>query len=253
MATEPTRSTPPSTAPVPDPDPRERPLHEELVGRYVTLEPLNAEQHAAELFVAGSGDPQRTRIWDYLPYGPFTSEEQLRKHLAAQEASTDPLFFALRPKATGKAEGVASLMRIDEKNGVIEIGHIWLGPGLQQSVAATEALFLMIDEPMTQLAYRRMEWKCNAANAGSRAAAVRLGFLYEGTFYQHIIVKGHNRDTAWFSILDHEWPALRANFQAWLAPENFDENGRQRQSLGESNRALSTARTTDPRAGLRLV
>ena len=253
MATEPTRSTPPSTAPVPDPDPRERPLHEELVGRYVTLEPLNAERHAAELFVAGSGDPQRTRIWDYLPYGPFTSEEQLRKHLAAQEASTDPLFFALRPKATGKAAGVASLMRIDEKNGVIEIGHIWLGPGLQQSVAATEALFLMIDEPMTQLAYRRMEWKCNAANAGSRAAAVRLGFLYEGTFYQHIIVKGHNRDTAWFSILDHEWPALRANFQAWLAPENFDENGRQRQSLGESNRALSTARTTDPRAGLRLV
>ena len=253
MATEPTRSTPPSTAPVPDPDPRERPLHEEIEGRFCTLEPLSADRHAADLFVAGSGDPQRTRIWDYLPYGPFTNKDQMRKHLVAQEASTDPLFFAIRPKASGKAEGVASLMRIDEKNGVIEIGHIWLGPGLQQTIAATEALFLLINEPMTQLAYRRMEWKCNAANAGSRAAAVRLGFLYEGTFYQHLIVKGHNRDTAWFSILDHEWPALRANFQAWLAPENFDEHGRQRQSLGELNRALSTARTTDPRAGLRLV
>lgn len=253
MATELTRSTPPSTAPVPDPHPRERPPHEVIEGRFVMLEPLSVERHAADLFVAGSGDPQRTRIWDYLPYGPFTSEEQMRKHLAAQAASTDPLFFAIRPKASGLAEGVASQMRIDEKNGVIEIGHIWLGPGLQQTVAATEALFLLIDEPMTQLAYRRMEWKCNAANAGSRAAAMRLGFLYEGTFYQHSIVKGHNRDTAWFSILDHEWPALRANFRTWLAPENFDEQGRQRQSLGELNRTLNTARTTDPRAGLRLV
>ena len=214
---------------------------------------MNAGRHTAELFEAGSGDPQRTRIWDYLAYGPFTSEAQMRQHLESQEASTDPLFFAIRPKASGKAEGVASLMRIDEKNGVIEIGHIWLGPGLQQTVAATEALFLLIDEAMTQLAYRRMEWKCNAANAASRAAAVRLGFLYEGTFYQHFIAKGRNRDTAWFSILDHEWPALRANFQTWLAPENFDEHGRQRQSLGELNRALTTARTTDPRAGLRLV
>ncbi len=253
MATEPTRSSPPSTAPVPDPDPRERPLHEEIEGRYVTLEPVNAGRHTVQLFEAGSGDPQRTRIWDYLAYGPFTSEAQMRQHLESQEASNDPLFFAIRPKASGKAEGVASLMRIDEKNGVIEIGHIWLGPGLQQTAAATEALFLLIDEALTQLAYRRMEWKCNAANAASRAAAVRLGFLYEGTFYQHFITKGHNRDTAWFSILDHEWPALRANFQTWLVPENFDEHGRQRQSLGELNRALTTARTTDPRAGLRLV
>lgn len=253
MASEPTRSTPPSTAPVPDTEPRERPAHAVIEGRYVTLEPLDAARHTADLFAAGSGDPQRTRIWDYLPYGPFTSEAQMRAHLEAQAASTDPLFFAIRPRRSGRVEGVASQMRIDEKNGVIEIGHIWLGPGLQQTPAATEALFLLIDEPMSQLGYRRMEWKCNAANAASRAAAVRLGFLYEGTFYQHVIVKGHNRDTAWFSILDHEWPALRANFQTWLAPDNFDDRGRQRQSLGELNRTLSTARTTDPRAGLRLV
>lgn len=253
MSPEPARTAPPSTAPVPDPDPRDRPERAKIVGRTVTLEPLDAARHTADLFEAGSGDPQRTRIWDYLPYGPFTSEAQMRAHLEPQQQSADPLFFAIRPHASGKAEGVASLMRIDEKNGVIEIGHIWLGPGLQQTVAATEALFLLLDYPLRELAYRRMEWKCNAANAASRAAAVRLGFLYEGTFYQHVIVKGHNRDTAWFSIMDHEWPALRANFQTWLDAENFDANGRQVQSLGDLNRALSTARTTDPRAGMRLV
>lgn len=238
---EPTRNAAPSTAVVPDPDPREFPERHAIAGRYVTVEPLQVAVHGDDLFAAGSGDPQRTRIWDYLPYGPFVTAEAMRAHLAAQEASADPIFFAIRPRQSGKAEGVASLMRIDAKNGAIEIGHIWLGPDLQQTVAATEALFLLIDYAMSDLAYRRMEWKCNAANDGSRRAAVRLGFLYEGTFYQHLIVKGHNRDTAWFSIMDHEWPALRANFAAWLAEGNFDERGRQRQSLGDLNRATTAA------------
>jgi RimJ/RimL family protein N-acetyltransferase len=242
---EPMRSTPPSLAPVPDPDPRERPERIEFEGRYVRVEPLEVERHAPDLFAAGSGDIQKTRIWDYLPYGPFPAEKELRAHLAKQEASEDPLFFAIRPHASGRAEGVASLMRIDPTNGVIEIGHIWLSPSLQQTPAATEALYLLIAHALDDLGYRRMEWKCDAANRPSRAAAGRLGFIHEGTFYQHLIVKRRNRDTAWFSILDHEWPALRANFQAWLAPENFDEQGKQRQSLGDLNRALTTARTAE--------
>jgi RimJ/RimL family protein N-acetyltransferase len=172
----------------------------------------------------------------------------MRAHLEKQEQSSDPLFFAIRPKTSGKAEGVASLMRIDPTNGVIEIGHIWLGPSLQQTPAATEALFLLIAHAMDDLGYRRMEWKCNAANAGSRGAATRLGFIYEGTFYQHVIVKLRNRDTAWFSILDSEWPAIRANFETWLDAANFDERGKQRQSLGDLNRALATSRTGDPSA-----
>ena len=126
-------------------------------------------------------------------------------------------------------------MRVDPKDGSIEIGHIWIGPRLQNTTAATEALYLLIDYALTDLGYRRMEWKCNALNAASRKAAVRLGFYFEGIFYQHMISRGRNRDTAWFSILDHEWPELRANFEAWLAPENFDEAGRQRTSLSELN------------------
>lgn len=209
----------------------------------MTLEPLNVAAHGADLFAAGSGDVQKTRIWDYLPYGPFPSEADMRTHLEKQAQSRDPLFFAIRPRASGKAEGVASLMRIDPTNGVIEIGHIWLGPSLQQTPAATEALYLLISHAMDDLGYRRMEWKCNAANAASRAAAVRLGFIYEGTFYQHVIVKLRNRDTAWFSILDNEWPAIRDNFEIWLDPANFDAGGKQRQSLGELNRALAVATT----------
>ena len=160
----------------------------------------------------------------------------------AQAAGEDPLFFAIRPRASDRVEGVASLMSIEPDHRSIEIGHIWLGPDLQRTPAATEALFLLIAHALDDLGYRRMEWKCNAANAASRAAACRLGFIHEGVFYQHRIVKGMNRDTAWFSILDHEWPALRANFETWLDPANFDEGGQQRQSLGDLNRALTAAR-----------
>ena len=235
------RTTEPSIAPVADPSPAPRPERRVHEGRYVRVEPLDPALHLRELYTASHGDPERARIWDYLPYGPFASETAFQAHLSAQAASEDPLYFTIRPHASGRAEGIASLMTIEPEHRSIEIGHIWLGPGLQRTPAATEALFLLIAHALDQdgLAYRRMEWKCNAANAASRAAACRLGFLHEGVFYQHRIIKGHNRDTAWFSILDHEWPARRASFEAWLDPKNFDENGQQRQSLGELNRALS--------------
>ena len=214
-------------------------MHE---GRYVRVEPLAPDSHAADLVAAGHGDAARDRIWEYLPYGPFPSEVELRAHLAAQAASDDPLYFAIRPHGSGRAEGIASLMTIEPEHRSIEIGHIWLGTDLQRTPAATEALYLLIAHAMDRedLGYRRMEWKCNAANAASRAAACRLGFTHEGVFYQHRIIKGCNRDTAWFSILDSEWPAIRANFETWLDPVNFDGEGTQRQSLGALNRALTS-------------
>jgi RimJ/RimL family protein N-acetyltransferase len=202
-----------------------------IEGRTVRLEPVDARVHTGELFEAG----QDAAIWEYLGYGPWASEAAIWEFLRDCAASADPVFYAIRDRSTGLASGVASLMSIVPKNGSIEIGHIWLGPALQNTTAATEALFRLIDYAITELGYRRMEWKCNALNAPSRRAAVRLGFYFEGIFYQHMILKGRNRDTAWFSILDSEWPALRANFEAWLAPDNFDEAGRQLTSLRDLN------------------
>jgi RimJ/RimL family protein N-acetyltransferase len=222
--------------------PAPRPARVSHQGRYARVEPLDPDAHAADLFAASHGDPERARIWDYLPYGPFASDAEFRTHLTAQAASQDPLFFAIRPHAGDRVEGVASLMSIEPEHRSIEIGHIWLGPDLQRTPAATEALFLLIAHALDDLGYRRVEWKCNAANAASRAAACRLGFIHEGVFYQHRIFKGINRDTAWFSILDHEWPALRANFETWLEPANFDGDGKQRRSLGDLNRALTASR-----------
>src|ERR671912_1464703 len=209
---EPTRVSAPSVAAVPDPSPAPQPERRSHEGRYARVEPLDPTAHAHALFAASHGDPERARIWDYLPYGPFASREAFDTHLEAQAASDDPLFFAIRPRAGDRVEGVASLMSIEPDHRSIEIGHIWLGPGLQRTPAATEALFLLIAHALDDLGYRRMEWKCNAANAASRAAACRLGFIHEGVFYQHRIFKGANRDTAWFSILDHEWPELRAAY-----------------------------------------
>ena len=239
---EPVRPAPPSTAAVADTSAAPRPERRVHEGRYVRVEPLDPVTHTADLYAAGSGDGTRARIWDYLPYGPFTAEAEFRAHLTAQGASEDPLFFAIRPRGSNRAEGIASLMSIEPDHRSIEIGHIWLGPDLQRTPAATEALYLLIAHAIDDLGYRRMEWKCNAANAASRAAACRLGFTHEGVFYQHLIVKGQNRDTAWFSILDHEWPALRANFETWLDSANFDTDGRQRQSLGDLNRAAIASR-----------
>jgi RimJ/RimL family protein N-acetyltransferase len=204
------------------------PAHRPLPGTRVRLEPLDPEGHAEDLLAAAGGDP---RLWDYLPYGPFGDAAELRAWLAERAASTDPLFLAILDNATGRASGVVSYLRIEPEHRCIEIGHIWFGAPLQRTPAATETIYLLARHAFDDLGNRRLEWKCDAANARSRRAAERFGFTFEGVFRQHMIVKGHNRDTAWFSLLDSEWPAARAAFEAWLRPENFDADGRQRRPL----------------------
>ena len=199
-----------------------------LRGAYVVLERLDADAHGAQLWAAqAAGDP---KLWDYLPYGPWGEDRAaFDEHLRAQAGASDPWFYAV--VVDGRAQGVVSFLRGDAANGVIEIGHVWFGAALQRTVAATETVHLLARHAFDELGVRRLEWKCDAANARSRAAAQRFGFTYEGTFRQHLIVKGRNRDTAWFSIVDGEWPAVRAAFDAWLAPENFDADGAQRAPL----------------------
>ena len=200
-----------------------------LAGRFCRLEPLAAALHADALHAANSADPDG-RMWDYMAYGPFTDREAYRAWAEQGERSSDPLFFAIVDAASGTPRGVASYLRIDPPNGVIEVGHLAYSPGLQRTPAATEAMYLMMRHAF-DLGYRRYEWKCNARNAKSCAAAERLGFTFEGIFRQHMVVKGRNRDTAWYSMLDHEWPRLRAGFERWLDAANFDARGHQRRSL----------------------
>lgn len=209
-----------------------------LSGRYARVEPIDPRLHAEALYQAGHSDDRTHRIWDYMPYGPFTSLEQFQGWLRDRAASADPLFFVVSDQARGRLEGMASLMDIHPQAGAIEVGHIWFAPALQRSRAATEALYLLMSHTLDELGYRRLQWKCNALNQASRDAALRLGFDFEGVLYQQQIPKGHNRDTAYYSILDYEWPLIRRNFERWLSPENFDEAGRQRSSLGQMNRAL---------------
>jgi RimJ/RimL family protein N-acetyltransferase len=199
-----------------------------LRGRTVTLEPLNAALHAAALWKALRGHDD---LWTWLPYGPFATESDLRRHIEERQAAAGFVFLAIVPAATGLAEGWASYMRMEPAHGVIEVGYVLFAPSLQRTAAATEAMFLMASHIFDDLGYRRYEWKCNAENLPSRRAAERLGFTFEGIFRQHMILKGRNRDTAWFSMLDREWPARKRALQAWLATENFDDQGRQRQSL----------------------
>lgn len=205
-------------------------------GRHVTLEPQDAKRHASELFEAGHAGEAAARIWDYMAYGPWPDLASYTQALRKQSASFDPIFYAIRSRETGKACGQASFLDIQPENGVIEIGHIWFAPELQRTRAATEALFLLLRHAMDELAYRRMQWRCNALNMKSRAAARRLGFRFEGIFYNHSIFKGMNRDTAWYSILDDEWPAVRGIVERWLGEANFGADGRQRTSLGEAMR-----------------
>lgn len=226
-----------SQEPVADTSPSPRPERVPHEGRYARLEPLDSATHGDELWDV-AGDPGAQRTWDYLGYGPWDSKEQYLEWLRAQAAGDDPLFFAIRDLASGKAVGVGTFMRITPEARSIEIGHLWFSPKLQRTPAATEAIFLLLRHALDDLKYRRMEWKCNALNAASRRAARRFGFTYEGTFYQAAIVKGRNRDTAWYSIMDHEWPAIRANFEIWLSPGNFDEQGNQRRALAEMNASL---------------
>jgi RimJ/RimL family protein N-acetyltransferase len=209
------------------------PGDETLPGRIVRLEPLDADRHAAQLFAAAQGEGADPALWSYLPYGPFASEAQMRSHLAAQAVTADPHFYAVVDQAGGRALGVVSFLRIEPAHGVIEIGHIWFGAGLQRTPGATEAVYLLARHAFDGLGNRRLEWKCDAANARSRRAAERFGFTFEGIFRQHMLVKGRNRDTAWFALLDVEWPKARAAFEAWLEPDNFDAAGRQRRALAE--------------------
>jgi RimJ/RimL family protein N-acetyltransferase len=205
-----------------------------LAGQTVTLERLDADQHAADLFRAFSG---HDALWEYLPYGPFTSASAYHRWVKEAAKQTDPLFYVLRNRATGHCGGVASYLRISPNAGSIEVGHICIAPELQKSVQATEAMFLMM-QLVFDAGYRRYEWKCNAANMASRRAAQRLGFSYEGIFRQAAVIKGRNRDTAWFSVIDSEWTALREAFGAWLAPSNFDARGRQREHLSDLTRLV---------------
>ncbi len=211
--------------------PAEAPEMIVLTGRYVRVEPLDAAIHGANLYQAAHGPDADRSLWDYLANGPYDDEAPFLEDLARQQPSPDPLFFAIVDPESDRAHGVASLMRIDAANGVGEIGHIWFGPALQRSRAATEAIFLLANYLMTTLGYRRLEWKCNDLNRRSRRAAVRYGFTYEGTFRQHIVVKNRNRDTAWYAIVDGEWPRIRSGFEAWLDPANFDDAGMQRRTL----------------------
>ncbi|HEY6761396.1 MAG TPA: GNAT family protein [Baekduia sp.] len=214
-----------------------------LVGVRVVLEPLDADRHGDDLFAAATdgGDPL---LWRYLGYGPFDGDRPgFDAHLREQAASADPRFYAVVDVWSGRALGVVSFLRIEPAHGVIEIGHIWFGAELQRTPQATETVYLLARHAFEALGHRRLEWKCDAANARSQAAARRFGFTYEGTFRQHQLVKGRNRDTAWFSLLDREWPAAQAAFEAWLAPENFDDDGRQRASLQTLREARAAART----------
>lgn len=216
----------------PDASPRMRPPRREMEGRYARLEPVAPDRHAPDLFASVSvagGD----RLWEFMAYGPFADEAALFDHLLGNAATDDPLVFVVRNLDTGRAEGAAGFLRINPAMGVVEVGGIWMAPCLQRTRAATEAVFLMMDLALTRLGYRRLEWKCDARNAASRAAALRYGFTYEGLFRQHMIVKGRNRDTAWFSLLDAEWPERRRRFLAWLDPSNFDRDGRQRRRLND--------------------
>lgn len=219
--------------------PRPAPARKPIAGRTVTMEPLDADRHGPDLYPLLHGDVERERVWDYLFSGPFATYEEYAAYLARNAESADPLWFALRTHARNRAEGVATLMEIRPASGVIEIGHINLSTALQNTVEATEGLYLLMRHALTDLGYRRLEWKCNALNAPSRRAAGRLGFSFEGIFYRHMTPKGHNRDTAWFSILDEEWPAIDEHFRSWLDPSNFDADGRQMRSLGDMNRALA--------------
>jgi RimJ/RimL family protein N-acetyltransferase len=199
----------------------------------VSLVPIDAARDAERLYAVShppGGDPT---VWTYLPDGPYESAEALRQQLTIVETSEDPMYFIVLRSADEGPLGWVSYMRIAPESGVIEIGHIWFAAALQRTTAATEAIYLLARHAFDDLGYRRLEWKCNALNAPSRRAAERFGFTFEGVFRKHMVVKGRNRDTAWYAMTDDDWPAIRAGFQSWLSPENFETDGAQKRSLRE--------------------
>ena len=218
----------PIGAPLESDLPRPLPPRSPMAGQYCTLVPVSSD-HAKDLYAA-FGTAEDARHWTYLPLEPFASAEDCREWLEQAEHSQDPQYFTVLD-TNGRAVGWASYLRIDPASGVIEVGWINFSPLLQGTRASTEAMYLMMTRVFDGLGYRRYEWKCDALNAPSMRAAERLGFTYEGTFRQATHYKGRNRDTAWFSILDREWPAQKARFEAWLTPDNFDAEGRQQTRL----------------------
>ena len=208
------------------PLPRPHPAPVVIEGRYTRLEPLSPG-HAGGLYQASS----EARRFDYLPDSPPIDVAEVQAWIERSLKNKDLLFSAVIDRASGEASGRQALMRIDAANGVIEIGNILWGPAISRTRISTEAFFLAARYVFDELGYRRFEWKCNNRNAPSKAAALRFGFTYEGLFRQHMVVKGENRDTAWFSLIDREWPAIRTAFERWLDPSNFDSAGRQKAKL----------------------
>jgi len=200
-----------------------------LEGRFIRLEKLDVARHADGLWTALEGPGSDRKLWDYLPYGPFSERTEFNAWLARHAADTDPWFYAVVDQATGAVEGCLSLMSIVPAHGRIEIGHVTFGAAMQRTPKGTEAIYLLARESFA-LGNRRLEWKCNGDNARSKRAADRFGFTYEGTFRQHMVVKGVNRNTAWYSIIDSEWPELQIAFEGWLAADNF-EGGQQIKGL----------------------
>jgi len=214
--------------------PAKRPGRTTLLGRQATVTPLDPVAHGDALYEATRGEAG-DQLWLYLFEGPFLERAAFDLHLQRAAASEDPLFFAILDRASGDAAGYAAYMRVEPAHQVIEVGSILYTPRLQRTILATEAMYLMARHVFEDLGYRRYEWKCNALNAPSRKAALRLGFTFEGIFRQHMIVKGRNRDTAWFSMLDSEWPVRKGNFERWLNASNFGPDGRQKIALSALN------------------
>jgi RimJ/RimL family protein N-acetyltransferase len=221
--------------PLRDWEPPPKPPREPMSGRFCRVEPLDPARHGQELHAANSLDRDGA-MWTYLAYGPFPAFQSYQQWLWESSQSQDPVFYTIVDLASERAAGVAGYLRIDPAGGSIEVGHIAYSPPLQRTPAATEAMFLMLQR-VFQLGYRRCEWKCDALHARSRAAAERLGFSFEGVFRQATVYKGRNRDTAWFSVIDGEWPGLERAFSQWLDPSNFDRQGRQRMRLASFRRS----------------
>jgi RimJ/RimL family protein N-acetyltransferase len=231
----PSNTGPPLGAPI-DPSPAKLPQRAVLAGRHVLLAPLDPDFHAEALW-EGTHGRENDHLWRYLFDGPYPDRAAFEADLQKKARSEDPFYFALVDRASGRAAGYAAYLRIEPRHRCIEVGSILYTPAFQRTRAATEAMYLMARHVFEDLGYRRYEWKCNALNQPSRRAALRLGFTFEGIFRQHMIIKGRNRDTAWFSMLDTEWSARKANFERWLDPANFTEAGMQKTSLSVLNAA----------------
>lgn len=210
--------------------PAQTPPMSPLVGRYVRLEKLDPDTHADALFAAQSGTGSDDRTWLYMGRGPYPDETSFREYAELMASTSDPAAYAVIPTG-GEPAGVLTYMRIDEANGSIEIGHIWFGSSIQRSPVTTEVVYLTAKHAFEDLGYRRFEWKCSDKNERSKRAALRFGFTHEGTFRNHVVQRDRNRDTAWFSIISEEWPAIKAAFEAWLNPANFDAGGQQIRDL----------------------